>query len=644
MASFTNQDLQNATLFSNVNLQIRLLELAYKKAPHLISHLQITIRDATDEDYYIPAALSHCSKVINIDITENLCKLLSCNPSKEKGVCKESDTASYYRVGDESFDLQCQPACFNILETHKYDENGKIQTDMPMLNYFNGECVLMPSSVNAYLEKPFYRSTVHYEARLNDMPTGFSRAKSNTQFGTGITYENNKTYCKYYDRIMNYDKSCDSKVWEKVLDPFISKSFIDFVRSSKRYISSLGNSSIPDPENLPPYPTVPYIYTLNGWKNNINKSFEIPNLINTEPQKIKLENVKHSRHKQEYHIQNHSNEENITYIDSSTLTDDNDSTFENIFNHTYDRLNVALKFAIDLILGILGDVALSKIKGFLINLVDKISVLIGKELSKLIITTGDRVFSAAIKGIVVKTLTRVGIQIVGKLAILLAKLAIAAISIINIIFFVTMIFDFILVFWDPFGYNNLFPSELPADIYKNSEQALRQLSESPNVNYKFDTLLTNILSKDELYECYIQSLVDTANYLDALVVNSEGSLIDKGKKITWNGKDLNITEKQNKALINRIRFDPASYYDYNKSFFHRVETNKLLLKFAKISSILCVGFTCASMNLIALLFILITIICLFLSRLELQSSNIQNMLTKLNYKFKLFDSEMDLSS
>jgi hypothetical protein len=124
-----------------------------QKAPHLTSHLAYTVKDATDQDLYIPHPLINASKVIKVEIGKELCELLSCNPAKEKEMCRPKDETSYYRVGDDGFDMLCQPACFNVSAKPTYNPDETQQPDMPMLNYHDNTCRLVPSSMVTYLEK-----------------------------------------------------------------------------------------------------------------------------------------------------------------------------------------------------------------------------------------------------------------------------------------------------------------------------------------------------------------------------------------------------------------------------------------------------------------------------------------------------------
>lgn len=284
--ALTQKDIDNSGKFAEANNKIRLLRAVHKKVPHLASHLKYTVRAATDDDYYVPQALQASSKVVEVEITEKLCKLLSCNPATEKDMCTPEMKASYYYVGDDGWDIQCQPACFNTAAKQTFDDDTGLRSpDTPMLNFHDGKCRLVNSTMISYLEKTYYRSSTHYENRLNDMPTGFSRyVDTENPYGSGWQYKTNPTYCRYYDRHYESDGSCEMTFWEKVLDSFIGMSLINTVRSSIRMITNDGKP-FDLPTDLPSLPAeIPAEFaSVEQWRSNVDESFVVPDLIDTTP-------------------------------------------------------------------------------------------------------------------------------------------------------------------------------------------------------------------------------------------------------------------------------------------------------------------------------------------------------------------------
>lgn len=296
MANLTPTNKHDAELFARPNKIIRTLEKLNMRAPHLTSWLSVSIRSATNEDYYVPRLLRDSAKVITVSMTEHLCEKLSCNAKTDTGeACTPDTPASYYRVGDtDTYDLQCQPACFhvkaqNISNVYTDISSGNDQKDtftqsMPLV-WRSEKCRRCDPTLRLYMEKPITRSAARYETRLNDLPTGFSR-KTNTDtwfLSPPFLYEINKTYCDYFDlRFDEPDRKCVEYWYQTALDYTIGRGLI---YAGKSLITKWTTGTLfPMPE-LPGKPPsqVPQMYTLEGWRNDINPDFTVPALIDTRP-------------------------------------------------------------------------------------------------------------------------------------------------------------------------------------------------------------------------------------------------------------------------------------------------------------------------------------------------------------------------
>lgn len=346
MATYTDADLAASSKFVDANLKIRMLQKMYQRAPHLVSWIEYDLRNATHDDYYIPATLTDSCKIIDIRITKTLCELLSCNASKEQDVCVPEEHASYYYVGDNAYDVQCQPACFNTAVKMTYTDDGARAADTPMLNFHNGKCRVLHSGIISWLEKPFYRSDTKFERRVNDMPTGFTRIPSDNPYGGGITYKTNETYCHYYDRNLQEDGSCDETLGEKISHSLLGEALINTIKSSVRILIN-NNVPFPLPENLPKLPNeLKSIHTLNGWKANINKDFKLPDLIDIKP---KVPNANRNKRSTIFH--NDSDTNDLIYRRRmaelrehfSNYNDDGDENDDNLSDFTRIHMNLPTK-------------------------------------------------------------------------------------------------------------------------------------------------------------------------------------------------------------------------------------------------------------------------------------------------------------
>ncbi|ATZ81555.1 P74 [Drosophila innubila nudivirus] len=697
MATFTAEDIKNSQKFSQSNYMIRLIKRMHETHPHLASWLKYNIRDATINDYYVPATLTHACKVVEIDIPENLCKLLSCNAMKEKSECTPDEPASYYYVGDDGYDVQCQPSCYNtIIDTSRYKDGKKTQnTPTLMWNPVQSVCRQIDTLTMRWLEKPFYRSDTKYELRLNDMPTGFSRITDNENpFGPGVTYALNKSYCKYYDRTLTDEGSCDFTKWESVLDLAVGMNAINTAKSGIRWLTSEG---IPFtlPENLPKLPTeLAKEHTVDGWKSNINKDFIIPDLIDTSPRLPDQKNSNPNKMSQNLNnmrqhaeIHNSSDLSNFTRLrmglnskptDFSKTSSDismdslkfksqrhsrkkrdiNDGNLDDgddDHNGPTERpewleivskvLKVICKSVIDerfwktVIVNEAIDGILSIIKKECAKIVERMTVILGQNILKLTGSIGERVFAAGIQGLVLRVASETALRVAAKSVIALAKILSATASVVGWVLIGAMFIDLVFTFWDPFGYQNLVPKEFPKEFARQGELALRQALSKPDVTYTFEQLASLVFDSKDLMIIQLESLTDSLIYLDSLVVNSEGSRIDKGKEITiqGNGDIDDYTKVANESMTERIKFNPKTFYDYNKKFMVRIELNTYI-NYTSAIAILASGiFLLIKFNVICMILIFIAIIILAIGRMCLQIDSIVDILLKYRNNTNHFD-------
>lgn len=680
MVTYTNDDIEASTKFSNVNLTIRTIQKIHDKAKHLGSWVTYKIRDATHDDYYIPATLEHACKMIDVEISKTLCELLSCNPSKEQDVCDPNEKASYYYVGDDGYDVQCQPACFNTLPVVHYNDDGTRAADMPMLNYHNGKCRILNTHTIALLEKPFYRSTIKFETRLNDMPTGFSRIPSNNPYGGGLTYRTNSAYCEYYDRHIQEDGSCEMSIPERIVGSLVGEMLINVVKSSVRMLS---NTHVPFklPENLPTLPTkLKDIHTLEGWKQNVNKDFVVPELIDTKPRQRTRK--RRSTSPEKYHVDeeknkliikrrlaehNNSNISNFTRLHMGmgvkemphkakrdipellkNITESKEKLEHELKDKTDDERTRSLFYRIFAsIMHIAADeqtyitggtqiVAFELLKNLqplILKITEKISTLMYDGLESIVGSLGERVLYDGIRAMTINAAVSSAISIGSETAIFLAKVLGSAASIVGWVLMVSMVFDLIFSFWDPYGYKNLFPPTQTQDIMDRGELAIRQHVKRASFDFEFNMLARSILTEDELLEIQIQSLTDRLIYLDALVVNSEGSRIDKGPQLNVaNVKRDDLYLASQRGIAERVKWNSEKYAQYNEKFLDRVRFNKYGNYTAIILLIITGVLALSPLKLLAMFFLIVSVIVLALVRFEVHNDLFVDLLHKYTNK------------
>lgn len=594
MAAYTNVDLAAATKFAQANFNIRVIRAMHTEAPWIASWLQYDIRDATDTDYFIPSKLKSVAKVVDVHITETLCnEVLSCNPNKEQTMCKPEDPASYYWVGDQQLGVQCNPSCFHTAPPKKTpdgppvvldgggdgdkDDDTKNVAQMYMLNYNRAakQCRIMNTPLVSILERPFYRSDVIYEKRLNDMPTGFSRLDISDTDATnsGITYRFNPTYCEYYDLSFTKtqdtpnpdgsDVNCEYEWWEKGLSAVLGMSLINTIKSGVRQLIS--TSELKTPTNLINKPdTVPAKYTLDGWRKNINTAFIVPELIGTDTLSIAADPVMPARRRRR------------DVSGATTTVEDLIKKFMDIFKNMAASLVATLKSK-DFYEAVAIDITVTSV----VKQIEKMSLRIAEQMLANLATTlptmiaqqiGDRVLTMSIKQVVTTASIEFAVRIGAQSAIAMAKILAASASVVGWILAVGFIFDLIFQVWDPYGYSNLMGNVQPAHIMESGEKTLRQLFEgAEGTNFTFNMLAGKVLDSDTLIGLQLSTLYDTILYLNALTVNSDGLRIEKGNALDMPDNTPAAIHIANAAgMAHRYAFNESNFNEYNAKFMVRV--------------------------------------------------------------------------
>lgn len=603
--SYNEDDMKNAVKFASYNETIRILNVLKKKSPHLTTHLKITKRPATNDDFYIPEKLKNLSFVISVETTKDFCDMLTCNPIKERDVCKQTDKPHYYRVGDDAFDIQCHWSCFHTIDKPTYNEDSSRAPDTLMLNFHNNKCRIVNSNMISYLEKPSYRSD---SERDQKMPTGFSRyTDTKNKYGCGFRYRNNKAYCESYDQILKSDGSCSQTIGEFVLDAVIGMSLINTIKSAIRSVST--GTSFNLPKDLPEYPKELPIHqrTLENWLNNINKDFTIPNVQEYNIDDNDDDNDDEMNKRKKRSITSPHGDEKMTQNDEEDEeNDDWQSKTKQILIALLEALTTS-EFWLQVGIGVMAETALNRVKKLCYKIIEKLTTKLAKQLPLTIGRIGVNVLKSGLRSVAKQILVKSAIRVASKAAISLAKFTAAAASVVGWLLLAATVFDIIFAIWDPYGYNSMWPESLPNDLLESGDRALREMMQSTEANFEFENFINMMLSEDELMEIRLHSLVDQLTYLNTLEVNSDGQVIDKGVDINFDG--INVADKltniSNKVIVKRHAFNLQTYNEFNERFLLR-------LKIIKILNIIATGFLILStvtlvMSLLILFMVLLII-------------------------------------
>lgn len=576
--SYTSIDTSNGSRYAGERSRLDMVRFLYEKKPHLGSQLIWSVRPADPErDFYFTLAFQTRAIVSEVVIGKSLCEKLSCNFATPTGPCTSSTAAFNYRVGDQDvFQRACEPACFNLNSTTKVNEDGNEVPHMTRLVYNNGSC-MFESSAAIFAELPIFRSNEIRETRVSDLPTGFNRTE-NIYANTGRGYTYNKPYCDaFFDKFDSENKICVQSIWDQILGAVIGENIIKLSRAGVQAIVNNGNT-IPE-LNLPPPPPIDEAFKLENWLSDINESFIVPdpdanyedfhtrvksmNLIfdETELQKLKTSFRGYKKNRNDLSSEQRRNLEmqksgkflgekmsdDEDEIDPATMWEMISASLTALLEEMLTNPIFVGSIAIDMVLS----EVLTQLKKQSLRISENIMPRIALLLKNLGKPIGAKLLTNVLKCTIARTIINITMKVAGQLIVALARLVALASSIVGIVLIIISVFDIILTFWDPLGFNKKYPPGYIDELMKNADFALRQDFQMSIPRIEFDVLVSLLLTEEEIMTLSLNSFHWVLEYLDSLEVNSEGSRIDRGREVNFAdvvpeelNADINVTLAQ----------------------------------------------------------------------------------------------------
>lgn len=640
--SYTAEDIQNAFIYAAERTKLLAIEYEFKHlAKNIISELEYSIEQAPLELYYYPSTFAKRAIVVSVSISGKLCEKISCNTATREGGCDSLIRPRNFYIGDTGqWETACQFSCFNLKPVKTITDADSIYNIQSIRTIWDDnlkKCKLTPSGLLAWLEQPIYRSKERFTMRLNDLVLGFNR-KQDPKTWTGFNYEFNQYYCDaYYKDFDPKTKSCTVPWYETFLDAVIGMSFINLIRTAVDF-SFNGGTIPPLPANLPDIPT--YTETLEEWRNDINESFIVPNPNSDVPigaklaksyispvakkfQKIKLSN------RNDY-VPNQISIEHRRRLDeeyrkrSDTVTCSNDEPTEkvNITDILTDVFTELLhmffttEFYIYLGYSVAFDTAVQTAKRLIIQFSNFIIPKLATVLNTMIGKFGMNLLRESLRVTVAAAMSTIISQTASKLAMFLAKSVTQMASIVGIILMAIGILDLLISFWDPFGFNNAFDPSIFQSLIFSSEFAMREQIGTDDVSFTFEILTNLMIEPDANLEIQLNSLPYILEYMNSLVVNSEGSFIDKGKVIEINivNEDV-LYDEYSDTLAKLTIYSEQELEQYEEKFKSRIKLTDLFKKIAQMFLVGGLIFLPLQMPFVALILLIIAMILYLLMQL-----------------------------
>lgn len=214
---------------------------------------------------------------------------------------------------------------------------------------------------------------------------------------------------------------------------------------------------------------------------------------------------------------------------------------------------------------------------------------------------GERLLSTAIRTAVSSMIVKVALKVVGQMMIALARLVILASSIIGIVLIIISLFDIVLSFWDPLGFNNKYPPGYIDEVMIHSDYALRRDFQMSIPRLEFESFTTLVLTQDEIMTLNIEAFTWVLEYLDVLEINSEGARIDKGDEIEFDILPEVMEDDLNENLAQLRIYTPEEFIEYEQKQSNRWRFSKVMQRLGLVM----VGASCLMVALQAQLMAII---------------------------------------
>lgn len=626
LLQYTSVDMANAIKYANQRNKLRMLKHMSNQSLHISSWLDYKIKPADPHiDYYFPESFANKAIMVDVTLTEESCNKVSCNVMNNQRICTFNEDTQVYRLGQtDKVGHVCQPACYNLAKVATYNDDGTMKTQslrtawVPEIK----SCSLVPATAT-YMEMPRIRSKEVFAHRLNDLALGFDPGERDSSYGvTGKTYKYNEYYCDVYGRKFDTKKEqCEYKWWDDLLNSVVGENIINILKVSIIELTNIGGP-LPTPTNLPSLPPVPPNLLLDAWRKDVNPDFIMPNEkitlseLNMKPL-ITKHNIKPTEQRTQHTEENFQNTDQIIdsmykncYLKISHLKrciptlqrrqmdrdmsaksmkidgaddkqiEDNeenetDGNHENAFWETVGKIIQGL-LKMTTTTEFYKTIALSKLaEKILLNFRLALNLTMDKflpMLMKSVVEGTELLLSNVVMGAIAATLTNtvlnVTVKLISQTVLVVAKLLAEVISVVGIILVIVSLFDIMLAFWDPLGFNNFYSKEILEQINFNGELALRRQLALPEPTMTFDILCHLMITKDDQMYLNLLSFGDIYEYLDSLTVNSEGSRIEKGVVVNKASQPTDFTTR---LLAKRNIYTEQEFLAYEKDHRERFE-------------------------------------------------------------------------
>ncbi|QAT90417.1 P74 [Spodoptera exempta nucleopolyhedrovirus] len=570
MATLTAVDLQNVGIYSTHLHRLRFIPKWRTKLPHIL--IDYEIRLANNDDFYIPQKLANKAIYVKVTFSKKGCESMTCYPYNETGPIKPDTRMGYTQLSDVSV-LYGQPACFHLDRVAATREGSENRVQSPELRYTDaGQCLLIDTLSKLYLNTPYIRSDEHIIKGVDDVP-GFNVYNTNDPlFPERVEGSFNNAYCQRFGRSLDSAGGCSLRWWESMIGFVLGDTiYVTLKLLANNIFSDIRNFDFTRPSvNLPRPPTVNTINELQKWRDVRDPTADVDfELKFNEYESIADLGLSEDIIKLIYRAEQGFIRERATAprnLQFRVATKLGPTSFDSEQDLEY----IISQFLEDnaLIIGIATSIGFDLLMDGIKALLKKINTTLIPLLKKTLINTSARVtvriLGETYKAVMVQSLNRIAVKTLTAIAKALTRIAIKAASVVGIILIVFSIGDLILGFWDPFGYNNMFPARYPKDLSDAFIAAYFQsINDGSSDLIEFiPEYFSELVDADDDDVITIDSISDSLEYVASLTVNSNGQLLelDDGEQIT----DFDEVSLVGSALASSALYTHLEFLQYTQ--------------------------------------------------------------------------------
>nr|ADE80918.1 P74 [Spodoptera litura nucleopolyhedrovirus] len=577
----TLQDLLDAQKYAYHQYMLRFIPRWRRRFPHIL--INYTIRPAGNEDFYVPRKIRDSAVFVDIKFSKRGCESMSCYPFRETGPISRNTPFGYTQTADTP-QAYAQPACYHLDRSAAMREGEEDTVQSVELRYTENErCIMMDTYSKMYLNSPYLRTDEHLIKGIDDVPGFNVEYGSDPHFPEKFKGSFNAAYCRRFGREM-MNGTCLVRWWESMIGFVLGDTiYITLKLLVNNVFSELRNFDYRRPsEMLPTPPQVDSARVLDEWRNvrdpTVDVDFEnkfstfksISELDITQNVRLVYkaetgytrEQLPASKFASAYRI----GIANCGVRIDRKSRDDSDAELDAIIAQFLE--DHALLF------GIFTDMGFEALLSNFKSMLKKINTTLLPKLRSILLSTTSRVsarfLSYVYKGAVINMMSRLAIKTVTALAKALARMAIMASSVIGIVLIAMTLVDLLLMFWDPFGYNNMFPREFPDDLVDSFLISYYEsIGEGSRDMIEFEPIFFGDMVED-MDEYQLDSILFIWEYLDSLEVNSDGQLLlwEEDEPVS----DFDDITLVGAALASSAMYTRAEFYAYTERH-NRIMTN-----------------------------------------------------------------------